>query len=70
VPRAKISAEIADDIVRVNWEKFVFLVGISSALRGGARADRRGARRSRSALDARVRDARDLAGGAQPRTSS
>jgi len=28
---AKINAEIPDDIVRANWEKFVFLVGISSA---------------------------------------
>jgi 2-dehydropantoate 2-reductase len=26
---AKINAEIPDDIVRANWEKFVFLVGIS-----------------------------------------
>ena len=29
--RAKINAEIPDDIVKANWEKFVFLVGISSA---------------------------------------
>lgn len=28
---AKIQAEIPDDIVKANWEKFVFLVGISSA---------------------------------------
>ena len=28
---ASIQAEIPDDIVRANWEKFVFLVGISSA---------------------------------------
>ena len=28
---AKIQAEIPDDIVRANWEKFVFLVGLSSA---------------------------------------
>jgi 2-dehydropantoate 2-reductase len=28
---AKINAEIPDDIVKANWEKFVFLVGISSA---------------------------------------
>ncbi|HUQ24167.1 MAG TPA: 2-dehydropantoate 2-reductase [Burkholderiales bacterium] len=28
---AKINAEIPGDIVRANWEKFVFLVGISSA---------------------------------------
>ena len=28
---AKINAEIPDDIVRANWEKFVFLVGISGA---------------------------------------
>jgi 2-dehydropantoate 2-reductase len=28
---AGIQAEIPDDIVRANWEKFVFLVGISSA---------------------------------------
>jgi 2-dehydropantoate 2-reductase len=27
--QAKITAELADDIVRVNWEKFVFLVAIS-----------------------------------------
>jgi 2-dehydropantoate 2-reductase len=27
---AGINAEIADDIVRANWEKFVFLVGLSS----------------------------------------
>jgi 2-dehydropantoate 2-reductase len=29
--KAGIQAEIPDDIVRANWEKFVFLVGISSA---------------------------------------
>jgi 2-dehydropantoate 2-reductase len=29
--KAKIQAEIPDDIVKANWEKFVFLVGISSA---------------------------------------
>ena len=29
--KANIQAEIPDDIVRANWEKFVFLVGISSA---------------------------------------
>jgi len=28
---AKINAEIPDDIVRANWEKFVFLVAVSSA---------------------------------------
>ena len=28
---AAIQAEIPDDIVRANWEKFVFLVGVSSA---------------------------------------
>ncbi len=28
---ANIQAEIPDDIVKANWEKFVFLVGISSA---------------------------------------
>ncbi len=28
---AKIQAEIPDDIIRANWEKFVFLVGLSSA---------------------------------------
>src|SRR5258708_20947660 len=28
---AKINAELADDIVRGNWEKFVFLVALSSA---------------------------------------
>jgi len=28
---AKIQAEIPDDIVRANWEKFAFLVGLSSA---------------------------------------
>lgn len=28
---AKIQAEMPDDIVKANWEKFVFLVGISSA---------------------------------------
>jgi 2-dehydropantoate 2-reductase len=28
---ASIQAEIPDDIVKANWEKFVFLVGISSA---------------------------------------
>jgi len=28
---AKINAEIPDDIVKANWEKFVFLVGISGA---------------------------------------
>jgi 2-dehydropantoate 2-reductase len=28
---AKIQAEIPDDIVKANWEKFVFLVGLSSA---------------------------------------
>ena len=28
---AQIQAEIPDDIVRANWEKFVFLVGLSSA---------------------------------------
>ena len=28
---AKINAEIPEDIVRANWEKFVFLVGISGA---------------------------------------
>jgi 2-dehydropantoate 2-reductase len=28
---SKIQAEIADDIVKANWEKFVFLVGLSSA---------------------------------------
>ena len=28
---ARIQAEIPDDIVRANWEKFVFLVGLSSA---------------------------------------
>ncbi len=28
---ADINAEIAEDIVRANWEKFVFLVGLSSA---------------------------------------
>jgi 2-dehydropantoate 2-reductase len=28
---ANIQAEIPDDIVRANWEKFVFLVGLSSA---------------------------------------
>ena len=28
---ANIQAEIADDIVKANWEKFVFLVGLSSA---------------------------------------
>jgi len=28
---ASIQAEIPDDIVRANWEKFVFLVGLSSA---------------------------------------
>ena len=28
---AKIQAEIPDDIVRANWEKFVFLVAVSSA---------------------------------------
>jgi len=28
---ASIQAEIPDDIVRANWEKFVFLVGVSSA---------------------------------------
>jgi 2-dehydropantoate 2-reductase len=28
---ASIQAEIADDIVKANWEKFVFLVGLSSA---------------------------------------
>ncbi len=29
--KAKINAEISDDIVRSNWEKFVFLVAVSSA---------------------------------------
>ena len=29
--QAKINAEIPDDIVRANWEKFVFLVAVSSA---------------------------------------
>jgi len=29
--KANIQAEIPDDIVRANWEKFVFLVGISGA---------------------------------------
>ncbi len=29
--KANIQAEIPDDIVRANWEKFVFLVGLSSA---------------------------------------
>lgn len=29
--QAKINAELADDIVRANWEKFVFLVALSSA---------------------------------------
>ncbi len=29
--KAGIQAEVPDDIVRANWEKFVFLVGISSA---------------------------------------
>src|SRR5690606_21251711 len=29
--QAGINAEISPDIVRVNWEKFVFLVGLSSA---------------------------------------
>ena len=29
--RAGIQAEIPDDIVKANWEKFVFLVGLSSA---------------------------------------
>jgi 2-dehydropantoate 2-reductase len=28
---AKIQAEIPEDIVKANWEKFVFLVGLSSA---------------------------------------
>jgi 2-dehydropantoate 2-reductase len=28
---AGIQAEVADDIVKANWEKFVFLVGLSSA---------------------------------------
>jgi len=28
---AKINAEIPDDIIKANWEKFVFLVGISSS---------------------------------------
>jgi 2-dehydropantoate 2-reductase len=28
---AKIQAEIPEDIIRANWEKFVFLVGLSSA---------------------------------------
>ena len=28
---ASIQAEMADDIVKANWEKFVFLVGLSSA---------------------------------------
>lgn len=28
---SKIQAEIADDIVRANWDKFAFLVGLSSA---------------------------------------
>ncbi|HJY79087.1 MAG TPA: 2-dehydropantoate 2-reductase [Burkholderiales bacterium] len=28
---AKLNAEIPDDIVRANWEKFVFLVAVSSA---------------------------------------
>jgi len=28
---AKINAEVPDDIVRANWEKFVFLVAVSSA---------------------------------------
>ena len=28
---AKVNAEIPDDIVKANWEKFVFLVGISGA---------------------------------------
>ena len=29
--QAKVNAEISDDIVRSNWEKFVFLVALSSA---------------------------------------
>jgi 2-dehydropantoate 2-reductase len=29
--QAGINAELCDDIVRANWEKFVFLVGVSSA---------------------------------------
>jgi 2-dehydropantoate 2-reductase len=29
--QAKITAELSDDIVRANWEKFVFLVALSSA---------------------------------------
>jgi 2-dehydropantoate 2-reductase len=29
--QASLNAELCDDIVRVNWEKFVFLVGLSSA---------------------------------------
>jgi 2-dehydropantoate 2-reductase len=29
--KAKLNAEISDDIVRSNWEKFVFLVALSSA---------------------------------------
>ena len=29
--QAGLNAELADDIVRANWEKFVFLVGVSSA---------------------------------------
>jgi 2-dehydropantoate 2-reductase len=29
--QARINVELTDDIVRANWEKFVFLVGLSSA---------------------------------------
>src|SRR4029079_2804936 len=29
--QAGINAELCDDILRANWEKFVFLVGVSSA---------------------------------------
>ena len=57
---AKIDAELADDIVRVQWEKFVFLVAISSDDRGDAQDDRRGAHRPGPALAARDRDARNL----------
>ena len=40
---AKIQAEIPDDIVRANWEKFAFLVGGFERDRGRPGAPRRGA---------------------------